>query len=173
MKAKYLILFLILALIFNLGLACGEVSIEEDTEVDLEEKYISENRLIASVLGDSLKEFGQASSDIYIILASSDVAESKISLAEHKAITKEYIEEVKTLYDMYLEQKPPKRFEKSHYLFGKSMDHHLKSTTFLQRYIDTDDSKRMERYLDQTMVEINLANEYLLKATEQVIKLIE
>jgi len=158
MKAKYLILFLILALIFNLGLACGEVSTKEDTKVDIEEKYISESMLISSLLGNSFKD---------------SVTENKISLAEHKAITKDFIEEIKTLYDMYLELKPPKRFEKSHYLFGKAMDHLLKSTKYLQRYIDTDNDKRMARYLDQAITEIDLHNKYLLKATEQVIKLTE
>ena len=173
MKAKYLILFLILALIFSLGLACGEVSIEEDTKVDIEEKYISESMLISSLLGNSLKEFGQASSDIYITLASSGVAEGKISLAEHKAITKDFIEEVKDLYDMYLKLKPSKRFEKSHDLYGKAMDHLLKSTIFLQRYIDTDNDEKMAGYLDRSITEIDLHNKYVLKATEQVRKLIE
>lgn len=55
MKAKYLIMSLILALIFNFGLACGEVStkpekveelIEEDTEVAKQKPKISKDKAI-------------------------------------------------------------------------------------------------------------------------------
>jgi len=183
MKTKkilnYITLFIAFILIFGLVLACGEVEttpekveelteeemiIEEDTKADLEETYLSESMLISSLLTNSLEKSGQSFSD---------VAEGKISLAENKAITKEYIEEVKAYYDMYLALKPSKRLEKSHYLFGEAMDHILKSTKFLQSYIDTDDMEKMIGYLDQAIIEMALFTEYLLEATEQVRKLIE
>lgn len=169
MKAKYLILFLILALIFNLGLACGEVStksekVEELTEADIEEKYISEITIITSALANSLEKYIQANYDF---------VEGKISLAEHKAIVKKYIEEVKACYDMYQELKPSKKLEKYNNLFGKAMYHDLKSTKFLQIYIDTDNDKKMAKYIERSTKEGDLANEYYLKAFDQMKKLTE
>jgi len=170
---NYITLFVAFILIFGFVLACGEVSTkpekveeltEEDTEADIEKTYISEITIISLALGYSSEKYSRANSDW---------VEGKISISEHKAITKKYIEEIKYFYDMYLELKPSKRFEKSYDLFGKAMDHNLKSTTFLQSYVDTDDIEKMARYLDQSINEIDLANEYYLKATEQVKKITE
>lgn len=111
--------------------------------------------------------------DPQYIQANYDFIEGKINISEHKAITKKHIEEIKAFYDMHLELKPPKRLEKANDLYGKVMDHLLKITTFLQNYIDTDDIEKMARYLEQSTNEIDLANEYFLKAIEQLKKLTE
>lgn len=164
MKTKYLILFLILALIFNLGLACGEVSIEEDTKVDIEEKYLSELNLLALAMSDNVKKLGQASSDY---------SDGKISIPGHKVITIKYIKEVKGYYDMYLELNPSKRLETSHDLFGKAMDHTLRGAMLLQNYIDTNDIEKMTGYLGQANAEMDIATEYILKSVEERNKLTE
>lgn len=141
-----------------------EATTEEETEADIEKKYISAVVIITLASRSSLKKCNQAASDL---------VEDKISISEQKAITKKYIEKVKALYDMYLELKPSKRLEKSNDLYGKAMDHLLKSAIFLQSYIDTDDIEEMKGYLEQSINELNLYNEYILKAAEQVKKITE
>jgi len=138
--------------------------IEEDIEVNIEKEYISAIVVISLALSDSLEKYGQSTLDF---------AEGKISISEHKVITKKHIEEIKTLYDMHLELKPSKRLEKSNDLYCKAMDHIFKSTIYLQSYIDTNDDKKMAGYLGQTTNELNLYKEYILKATEQMKKLTE
>jgi len=183
----YIILFVAFTLIFGFVLACGEVStkpekveelteeemiieedieadIEEDIEEDIEKKYMSRIMMITLLSASSLEKIGQASSD---------VAEHKISMSEHKAISKKYIKEINDIYNIHLELKPSKRLEISNDLFDKAMDHLLKSAIFLQSYIDTEDIEEMTEYLGLSINELNLYNEYLSKATEQINKLTE
>ena len=115
-------------------------------------------------MSDSFVRVGQASSDC---------GNGKISIAEHKVIAQEFINEVNSYYDMFLELEPPKRFGKAHDLFSEAMEHHLNSATFLQSYIDADDIEEMIGYLNKATDEMNLGTEYLGKSTEQINELAE
>ncbi|MBA7667591.1 hypothetical protein ES703_75686 [subsurface metagenome] len=119
---------------------------------------------IRNKLDPILKKYNQASSDF---------AKDKISISEHKIFARKFIEEIKELYDMRLKLKLSKRLEKANDLYGKSIDHLLKSTIFLQSYVDTDYIGKMGRYLEQATNEINLSSEYVLKFFKQVEKLTE
>ena len=107
MKAKYLILFLILILIFNLGLACGEVStkpekVEELTEADIEEKYISEIEIAGKII-----RIGFSADDIFQIVTDKYKIDSP-TVGEGK-VTHHYLDG-KTLFDMTFERDETKSY---------------------------------------------------------------
>lgn len=186
---RYAVPFMALVLIFGLALSCDKSSssteaeineiaeleqklkdkdkeiedlkTEEDTEENVEAEYIANTLIILEVRIDSMEEFRQAISD---------VVSGDISMVEFKLITKEYIDKINSCYDMYLELEPPKRLEKAHGLQGKAMEHYLNSTTFLKSYIESDDTEDMIRYLEQSIAEISLGNEYTEKTTKEVEK---
>ena len=190
MRVKYLIPFLVLALVFGFALACNGTSTEtkevekveevteepveeeiieveekqEKNESDIEAEYTTKSLAMCGILIQSMEEMSQASSDF---------VDGKIGIAEHKIIAKEYIKKINSCCDMFLELEPSNRLVQAHNLINKAMEHYLNNATFMQRYVETDDMGKMTDYIDQATSELNLGNEYLNKATEQINKLTE
>lgn len=106
MKTKkilnYITLFVIFTLIFGLVLACGNTLIEEDTEVDLEEKYISEIEIAGKIIriGFSADDVSQIVTDKYKI-DSPTVGEGKVT---------RHCLDGKTLFDMTFERDKTKSY---------------------------------------------------------------
>jgi len=142
----------------------AEEEIEEDIVADTDEKYVSVITTIISALKSSIEKLNQATFDL---------EKGKISIPERKEIMKEYIEDIKTLYDTYLELKPSKRLEKHNDLFGKAMDQLLKSTIFYQKYIDTDDIEEMTEYFKQAIKEHQLYMWDMLRAISELERITE
>jgi len=189
-RVRYLIPIVVLILIFSFSLTCNGTSTEtekveevkeviedpveeeiieieekqEKNEVDLETEYATQSIIMLGILIQTMEEISQASGDC---------ADGKIGIAEHKIIAKEYVKNINSCYGMFLELEPSSRLMQSHNLIDKAMEHLLNSATFMQRYIETDDIEKMIDYLGQAISEINLGNEYLNKATEQINKLTE
>lgn len=136
----------------------------ESTIADADAEYIGTSMVMHFIMTEGLMKFEEACQDY---------ANGKISTSEYKVIIKEYIETVEYCYDMYLELEPSGELEKSYDMEGKAMDHFLNSTTFLQRYLETDDIGEEVEYLDKSLAEFELGIEYINKATEQIKKLTE
>ncbi len=95
-------LFVVFTLIFGLTLACGEVSIEEDTKVDIEEKYISEIEIAGKIIriGFSADDVSQIVTDEYAF-DSPTVGEGKVT---------RHCLDGKTLFDMTFERDKTKSY---------------------------------------------------------------
>jgi hypothetical protein len=131
----------------------------EDIAEENEAEYKVGVLLLTAQLSGIMEKIGNASIN---------TSEGNMTIEEHKAISREYIDEINSIYDIYLGLKPSKRFEKSHNILGKAMDHYLNSATYLQSYIDAEDIDSMINYIEQSTNELNLGNEYLDKTIIEV-----
>ena len=133
-------------------------TIETDKSIE-EETYIAETLILGIRTTSNTKKFAEAMEAL---------VNNEISITEHKMIAEEYIEEIKSCYDTFLDLKPGERFEKSYELKGKAWDYLLNSATYMQKYVDTDNIDKMKEYLGKATDEASLAAEYINKATSQV-----
>ncbi|GAH24739.1 unnamed protein product, partial [marine sediment metagenome] len=100
---NYITLFIVFTLIFGLTLACGEVSIEEDTKVDIEEKYISEIEIAGKII-----RIGFSADDVFQIVTDKYKIDCP-TVGEGKVIN-HYFLDGKTLFDMTFERDKTKSY---------------------------------------------------------------
>jgi len=186
MKIKYLIPILLIVLVFSFG-CTKKIAVETtttaipttqtivettappttivettvmvtETTLDETKEYWSQIVVIGLKISDLLEVFGQSSTD---------VGNGAISVSEYKEDTGIFIKEINNCYDIYLSLDVPEKFEKPHALMGTAMDHYTNMTDYLQQFIDTDNNSDMTDYLEKASSEMDMATEYINKATEQ------
>ena len=129
-----------------------------ETTIDESKDYIAKIIVIGLKISESLGTFGQSMLD---------ASNGKISISKNKEDTSNYIKDINDCYDIYLSLKVPEKFNTPHELMGKAMDHLTNANIYLQQYIDTENIGDMTDYLRKATSEMNIATEYINKATEQ------
>jgi len=176
MKVKYLIPIMVIVLVFSFG-CTKKIAVETtappitivettvmvtETTLDETKDYWAQVGVIGLKISDLLGVFGQSSTD---------VGNGAISISEYKEDTGIFIKGINNCYDIFLSLDVPEKFEKPHVLMGTAMDHFTNMTVYLQQFIDTDNSSDMTDYLEKASSEMDMATEYINKATEQYSKL--
>ena len=181
MKVKYLIPILLAVLVFSfVGCSTPKVvtnTTKTQTETTVIKTTIPETTAaVTKTTIDESKDYADKMASIFSKVATSmsafsqsmeDASNGKISISKNKQDTSNFIKDINDCYNTFLSLKVPEKFNTPHELMRKGMEHLINATTYLQQYIDSNNTNDMEGYLKKATSEMLMSNDYINKANEQ------